>query len=155
MVDAGDRELSREECLLLEEHAAQCAACSGLKEFWGNIRADIKKAPKAGLPESLESRVRSLCHAEIGAAQAGRSRQDLSSEAVPVPRPIWAALAVLTALTLTLLVGGIEEFSRSKEVTVEIVLLAALILQNGLTLFFAPVIMRRRGLGDMGIGWIK
>jgi hypothetical protein len=155
MVDSGDRDLSREELLKVEDHLAQCASCAAFKEFWLNIRADIEKAPKAGLPGPLDSRVQSLCHAEIAGARADQSRPDLAREGVLVPRPIWAALALLTALTLALLVGGIEEFSRSREVTPEIVLLAALILQNGLTLFFAPVIVRRRRLDDMEIGLIK
>ena len=154
ILEAGDRALSREELLLVEDHLAHCSACAAFKEFWHNIRADLERAPKTELPASLETRVRSLCHAEISGGRAGRKQAALSRDA-SVPRPIWAALAVLTALTLVFLVGGIEDFSRSREVTVEIILLLILILQNGLTLFFAPVIMRRRRLPHMELEVIK
>jgi anti-sigma factor RsiW len=155
MVEAGDRELSREELLMVEDHLAQCPACTALKEFWQNIRAGLEKAPKAGIPAPLESRVRSLCHAEISALRAGQTQPDLSSKSAPVPWTIWAALAVLTGLTLALLVGGIEQFSRTREVTRGVLLLLILVLQNGLTLFFAPLVMRRQRLTNMHMGLIK
>ena len=145
MIEAEEGILSREERLMVEEHLAQCAGCSAFKGFWENIRADLEKAPQAELPASLETRVRSLCHAEISAAPTGR-KQPAPSRDVLVPWPIWIAVAFLTVLTVALLVGAIEEFSRSREVTAETALLLILILQNGLTLFFAPVVMRRRRL---------
>jgi len=154
MLDGEDRILSREELLAIEDHLAQCAACSAFKEFCENVRADLEKAPQAELPAALETRVRSLCHAEISAVRAGRKQLAASREA-SVPRPIWVAVAFLTVLTVALLVGAIEEFSRSKEVTAVTALLLILILQNGRTLFFAPVIMRRRRLTDMDIEFIK
>jgi anti-sigma factor RsiW len=154
MLEAGDRLSSREELLVVEDHLAQCAACSAFKEFWENIRAELEKAPKPELPAALESRVRSLCLAEIIAGDTGKKRPARPRDA-SVPWPVWTALAVLTALTVALLVGGVEEFSRSREVTVEILFLLVLILQNGLTLFFMPVIMRRRRLTDLELGLIE
>lgn len=151
MLEAGDRDPSREELLIIEDHLVHCAACAAFMEDWQNIRANLEKAPKPELPLSLETRVRSLCHDEIEARRAVQKQPDFSRDA-SVPWPIWAALAVLTGLTLALVIHAIEEFSRSREVTLEIVLLLALILQNGLTLFFVPVIMRRRRLSHVEFG---
>jgi hypothetical protein len=154
MLEAGDRVLSREEQLSIEDHLAHCPGCAFFKEFLADVRSCLEKASKPELPADVDAQVRSLCCAEISRRHPGQKQAALSRDA-SVPWPIWAALAVLTALTLAFLIPGIEEFSKSQELTAEIILLLILILQNGLTLFLAPVIMRRRRLIHMELGQVK
>jgi len=154
MLEAEEGVLSGEERLIIEGHLAQCPACSAIKEVWENIRADLERMPQAELPDSLESRIRTLCHDEINAGWASQ-KQAVPSRDASVPWPIWVAFAVLTMLTVALIIHGIEEFSKSREVTAEILLLLTLVLQNGLTLFFTPVVMRSRRLAPQEFGLIR
>jgi DNA-directed RNA polymerase specialized sigma24 family protein len=64
------------------------------------------------------------------------------------PWPIWAALAVLTGLTLCFLIPGLAGFRQSQKLTLETALVLLVILQNALMLFFAPLLMRRGRLSQ-------
>ncbi len=145
ILESGDRELSREEQHSIDDHLARCASCSGFREFWLTVRVSMQSSPATDLPPDLDDGIRFVCHDAIEARGAKRhSRPDASRESAPVPWPIWAALSVLTALTLAFLIPEILEFWQNQELTPGFVLALVLILQNALALFFVPIIIRRQ-----------
>jgi hypothetical protein len=156
ILESGDRELSREEQHSIDVHLARCASCNRFREFWLTLRIPIQSSPPAGLPPDLDERVRLICHDAIEArGEIRRSRPDASGENASVPWPIWAALSVLTVLTLAFLIPEILEFWRSQELTSGFVLALVLILQNALALFFVPIIVRRQPWNRLDLGRVQ
>ena len=60
-----------------------------------------------------------------------------------VPGFIWAAIGAVTVLTLGFLIPAIHKVIENQKLTFGAVLILVLVLQNTLTLFFAPVVLRR------------
>jgi anti-sigma factor RsiW len=149
ILEVGERKLSPEERLTLEQHLAKCPACAGFKDSWEDLHLFLEKAPAPALPPELEQRVRLACHEELGTRPLRRARPRRATTAVRVPWPIWVALAVLTVLTAAFLVPGVEGFLHDQKFTLEAVLVLGIILQNALMLFFAPIILNKRG----GLSW--
>jgi anti-sigma factor RsiW len=143
ILDVGERKLNLEEQVALEHHLARCPACAGFKDLWEDIHVSLQKAPPPGLASELEQRVRLACHLELDSRLQRQRQTARSAPAAPVPWPIWAALAALTVLTAGFLIPGLEEFLQKQSFSLRTVLTFVLMLQNALTLFFVPIIMRR------------
>lgn len=144
MIEAGERELAREERLLLERHLARCVACASFGNFLNELEFSVHDVPGPALPSELENRVRLACHEELESKVQGRRKRSRSAPSAGVPWAIWAALVALTVLTLSFLIPGVEAFRQEQKITLEAVVALLLVFQNALMLFFAPVIMRRR-----------
>jgi len=142
MLESEERELVREERLSLEEHLETCPDCAAFRSFRGELRNSLREARGSALSAELSDRVRILCHAELGSRVRSDAGQAPGRRPAAVPWPIWAALLVLTGLTLCFLIPGLEEFSESQKLTLGTVLVLLVILQNALMLFFAPLVMR-------------
>ena len=125
--------LGPEERSKLDAHLARCTRCLDFREFWRTLQGRVSNTAPAGAPSGLAERVRRAAHAELHSGAAGPA----------VPGFVWAALAALTILTVGILIPGVQEFVENQKLTVGTGLVLALILQNTLTLFFAPVVLRR------------
>jgi hypothetical protein len=156
ILESRERELSREEQRSIENHLAQCASCNRFREFWLGLRIPIQNSPAADLPPDLDDRVRLSCHDALETSGGKRRRAQPSAprQSAPVPWPIWAALSVLTVLTLAFLIPGILEFWQNQKLTPGIVLVLVLILQNALALFFVPIIVRRQQWNRLDLGGV-
>ena len=143
MLESGERELLREECLALEEHLETCTDCAAFRSFCGGLRSRLKEATGLTISAELSDSVRLLCRAELDFLSRSRPGQDFGRRAAAVPWPVLAALLVLTGLTLVLLIPGLEDFRQSQKLTLGTALVLLVILQNALMLFFAPLLMRR------------
>jgi hypothetical protein len=148
MLESEERELLREECLALEKHQEICPDCAAFRSFWGGLRSRLKEATGPALSAELSDSVRLRCRAELDSLSRSRSGQDFGRRAAAVPWPIWAALLVLTGLTLCFLIPGLAGFRQSQKLTLETALVLLVILQNALMLFFAPLLMRRGRLSQ-------
>jgi anti-sigma factor RsiW len=148
ILDVGERDLNPEERVALEHHLARCPACAGFKDLWEDIHVSLHKAPSPGLSSEIEERVRLVCHQELDSKFQRQTQEARSAPAAPVPWPIWAALAALTVLTAGFLIPGLEEFLQKKSFSLRTVLTFVLILQNAVTLFFVPIIMRGRRISQ-------
>jgi anti-sigma factor RsiW len=144
ILEEGERALSPEERAAVEAHLAVCAGCERFSVFWRDlaVRLDRGRAPE--LTPDLAEKVRAAAHAEIYSRLGERTGRAARTSSAPVPALIWAALAVITVLTVGFLLPGIEEFLQNPRLSFETALVLILLLQNALTLFFAPVLMRRR-----------
>jgi predicted anti-sigma-YlaC factor YlaD len=130
ILEAEERELSREERIAVDDHLNHCAECAGFRDFQKELRLSLQNVPAQRLSSELDNKVRLICHTE------------LRRESTGVPWVIWAALVVLTLLTIDFLIPRIERFWQDQKITLETALVLVLLLQNALMLFFAPVIMR-------------
>ncbi len=143
MLESGERELLREERLALEEHLKTCPDCAAFRGFWEDLRSRLREATGPTLSAELSDNVRLRCRAELELKLPSHRKPALSKGPAGVPWPIWAALLVLTSLTLYFLIPGVEEFRQSQKLTLGTVLVLLIIFQNALMLFAAPLLMRR------------
>jgi len=143
MLESDDRELLREERPALEEHLEGCSKCAAFRSFRGSLREQLREAAGPALPDELSDRVRLRCRAELDSLARTRAGQDFGRRPAAVPWPIWAALLVLTGLTLVFLVPGLEEFRQSQKLTLGAIVALLVILQNALMLLCTPLLMRR------------
>ena len=136
--------LGPEERSKLDAHLARCARCSDFREFWRALQGRVSDPAPAGAPSGLAERVRRAAHAELRSGPAGEASRAPADAGPAVPGFVWAALAAITFLTLGFLIPGVQDFVENQKLTLGTGLVLVLILQNTLTLFFAPVVLRRR-----------
>jgi len=148
MMESDERDLLREERLALDEHLETCPGCVAFRSFRGDIRRYLQEAAGPALSDELSDSVRLRCRAELDAFSRTPAGQDSGKRPAAVPWPIWAALLVLTGLTLLFLIPGLEEFRQSRELTLGAAIVLLVIFQNALMLFFAPLLMRRGRLSQ-------
>lgn len=138
-----ERILGPEERAKVDAHLADCARCSDWRELWGALRERIPKMPKPELPSGLAERVRLAAHAEILSQSRGEALLARKGTRPAVPGFIWAAFAAVTVLTLGFFIPGVQDFVENQKLTLGTALVLLLIVQNTLTLLFAPVVLRR------------
>ncbi|OGD22473.1 MAG: hypothetical protein A2W03_02620 [Candidatus Aminicenantes bacterium RBG_16_63_16] len=136
--------LGPEERSKLDTHLARCARCLDFREFWRALQGRVSFTAPAGAPSGLAERVRRAAHAELHSGLAGEAWWAPADARPEVPGFVWAALAAITILTLGFLIPGVQDFVENQKLTLGTGLVLVLILQNTLTLFFAPVVLRRR-----------
>ncbi len=127
----------------MESHLSRCARCSDLRNFKKALHERVAEVAAPELPAGLDARVRKSAHAELIARLGGRVAGARPDVKVEVPGLIWAALTVITVLTLSFLIPGVQDLVENQKLTLGTGLVLILILQNALTLFFAPVVLRR------------
>jgi len=142
MLEKSERERSLEERHVLEAHLESCPDCSAFRDFREGLRVVREKAPVPELDAGLAEKVRLRCHAELA--------QKSSVLLAGVPWPIWAAFGILTVITLGFFIPQTLDFFSTKEFTPAMGLLLAILLQNAVMLFFAPIVIRRRRIGHNG-----
>jgi hypothetical protein len=142
MLEKSEREWSLEERRVLEAHLENCPVCAAFRDFRANLRSSWQKAPAANPDAELVEKVRRRCYAELLQKSPGRPPR--------VPWSIWAAFGILTVITLGFFIPQIQEFFTTKEFTPAMGYLSAILLQNAVMLFFAPVIMRRQRMDRNG-----
>jgi anti-sigma factor RsiW len=139
MLEKSEKERSPEERRALESHLETCPDCAAFRDFRESLRVAREMASAPALEPELAEKVRLRCHAELA--------QKSSRKPAGVPWSIWAAFGLLTVITLGFFIPQIMDFFATKEFTPAMGLLLAILLQNAVMLFFAPVIMRRQHIG--------
>jgi len=134
ILEAEEKELGRDERLLIDEHLILCPECAAFRDFSQKIRFSLRSPAVLSLPSELDNRTRLVCHAKLGKKTAD------------VPWMIWVGFAGLTLLTVIFFIPRIDEFWQNQKITLEMALGLVLLIQNALMLFFAPVVVRRQGL---------
>jgi anti-sigma factor RsiW len=147
-MESGRKELLREERLALDNHLEKCPGCAAFLAFRQDLRSRIREGAGPALSSDLSDRVRLRCLAELDSRSRRGVGRDLRRSPATVPWPVWAALLVLTGLTLVFLIPGLEQFSRSQKLTLGTALGLLVILQNALALFAAPLLMKRGRLSQ-------
>jgi anti-sigma factor RsiW len=138
-----DRGPGLEDRAKVDAHLAECARCSDWREFWRTLRESVTGSPAPELPPSLAERVRQAAHAAILSRSGGGTSRARAQARPALPGFIWAAFAAITVLTLGFLMPGVRDFIDNQKLTLGTALVLILILQNTVTLFFAPVALRR------------
>jgi anti-sigma factor RsiW len=143
LIEAWGRKLEAAEEMALADHAARCARCQVRLADWQKLRSVLPSLAAPRLSSELEEKVRNLCHAEISRkrrpAPVPSRRKDLA-----LPAFFWPTFGTLVFLTVALLVPGLRALLRYGLWTFPAILAVVLVVQNGLTLLFAPLVLARR-----------
>jgi hypothetical protein len=139
---SSDEELCPEEVKVVEEHLADCAQCTQLRDDLKKIWMDMKAMPKPVLPPELAEKTRERCYAELK-KQYEVKKSALRSSPGPIPIYVWAVLIVLTVLTMFVTIPVISEIRLDESLSFKSAAVLTLIIQNAVMLFFAPVLIRK------------
>lgn len=150
ILESDQRELLREERLALEAHLETCSGCTAFQRFKRSLREKFREASGPALSDKLSDSVRVRCLAELDSPSRTRAGLDSGRRPAAVPWPIWAALIVLTGLTVLHLIPGLEEFRQSQKLTPGTIVSLLIILQNAVMLMCTPLLMRRGRLSQIG-----
>jgi hypothetical protein len=153
ILEARERALLREERLALEAHLKACPGCSSFQEFLREVGTSVREEAGPELFSELAENVRLRCRAELDSRSRAGADKEVGRRPAQVPWPIWAALFVLTGLTLFFLIPGLEQFRQSQKLTPGTAVVLGIVLQNFLMLFASPLLMRRGRLSQYRSGY--
>jgi hypothetical protein len=143
MIDGRDRTLDRTEVRAIEQHLTQCASCARFQEDLHKIQNGLRAFSCPAPSDEMIQKTKSLCYAEMGAAQTSRSVISQRGQLRSVPKIIWAAVFVLTVLTGILIISLLPGFEIEEPVSLKTILIITLVVQNAAMLFFAPVLIQK------------
>jgi len=143
IIDYSERNLSQEELRAIEQHLAQCSECARFEKDFRNIRNSLQKMSPLTPPDELERRIRDMCQDELSSRLAAEKQLVSHTHPSPVPWIIWVALVSLIVLTAFLLVSLFKNTGLNQPLSFEGAFVLAVMLQNAVMLFFAPLIIRK------------
>ncbi len=117
----------------LDRHLAACPACAAFQADLAKVRSHFQSGTQPVLPAALDARTRAAWRAEL----AGPPRP------TPLPRWLGAALGVLTAMTVVVVYPIFAGPEIVEPLSFRTAASIALLLQNGVMLFFAPILFRK------------
>jgi hypothetical protein len=115
----------------LERHLASCPACAAFQADLARIRGHFRVGMPPVLPPALDARTKAAWRSDL-----------MAPRPAPLPRWLWAALAVLTALTAVIVYPIFADPEIFELLSFRTAAGIALLMQNGLMLFFAPILLR-------------
>lgn len=116
-------------------HAAACPGCAAFAADLAELERRAGALPRPALPAALDARTRRTIRAAF----------DAEARRAPLPRGMALALAVLTAMTVVIVFPVIWSGEIADPLTFRSATAIALLLQNGVMLFVAPILFRRFG----------
>jgi anti-sigma factor RsiW len=144
IIESSDEDLSLEELSAIEKHIARCALCAHFQDDLEKIRMGVKTMPQPILPPDLAQKTRLRCQAEISRQPAAASKIAKLIPSDPIPKYVWAALLPLILLTVLVLAPTLKEIRLDQTLTFASAAALTIIIQNAVTLLFAPILIRRR-----------
>ena len=143
IIDYSERNLGQDELRAIEQHLAQCSECTCFEKDFKNIRISLQKMSPLTPPDELERRIRDMCQDELSSRLAAEKQLVSHTHPSPVPWIIWVALVSLIVLTAFLLVSLFKNTGLNQPLSFEGAFVLAVMLQNAVMLFFAPLIIRK------------
>jgi len=129
LLDCSPEDLGKDTLEKMQQHISHCAACASLDDDLRKIRFHLREVQPQIPSEELSERTRKLCHAQLNTPS--------------IPKYIWAALAALLVLTGVLMLPFAREFMQNQALSIPMVSILILMIQNLAMLFFAPVLIQR------------
>lgn len=116
----------------LERHLAACPGCAAFQADLARIRGHFRTERPPVLPPALDAGTRAAWREELA-----------SPRPAPLPRWLGAALGVLTALTAIVVYPIFASPEIVEPLSFRTAATIALLLQNGMMLLFAPILLRK------------
>jgi hypothetical protein len=100
-----------------------------LEDDLNEILTYLQQAPLPMPSDEFFEKTRSLCHVRLGRS--------------PIPKFIWAAIAILLILTGILMLPLAKEIGLDQPLSLPTIGVLILVLQNLLMLFFTPILIQK------------
>jgi len=138
LIETGQKGSGPEERSQIEEHLQDCPRCASLKDDLDTIRGALTHIPSASLPEELDTKTSHLCRERLGQIQKHKKER----HAAP-PLAIWILFAFLLSLTAYLTIPLFKNLESEQSLSVQMIVILAIMIQNVVMLFFAPVLFKK------------
>lgn len=129
IMDLSEENLGKDQIEEIRQHVSSCARCSSLEDELRRIRLHLQKIPPLIPSAEFFEHSRKLCHAKLNAPS--------------IPKFIWGAFAALLVLTGVLMLPLARELMQDQPLSFPTVSILILMIQNLVTLFFAPILIQR------------
>lgn len=146
IIGLSGKHLNREELSYLERHLSSCERCACFKEDLNRIRQGLEAMPIPQPSDDLVRQTRFKCYTKLKTMHVGKSI-DISHVSV-ISGSIWAMLFILIALTLIWSVSLLKNFNVSQPLSSQTIAVLAIMIQNGVMLCFAPLLIGKCRLGN-------
>ena len=152
IISQGEEQLSAEMFRQVEEHTARCGRCARFRNDLETLRRGMAEMPQPQLSRLMDEQTRIRCREEAGSRTADPLPLPGSWRRFPIPRLIWASIPILMVLTALVMAFGLDDLlNESGSLTAATFI--ALILQNGVMLVFAPILLFARRRKSAGSHW--
>ncbi|MGB9005621.1 MAG: hypothetical protein WCB96_07855 [Candidatus Aminicenantales bacterium] len=143
LIETEDKDFGPADDQGLAGHLAQCAGCRAKLAAWKSLRLRLSHLSAPPLSPGLEQKVRRLCYAEIDRIQRPAPVSARPGES-KLPGFLWPIFGALVLISVVLLFSGLQALVERGLWTPQATLALILIVQNGLTLLLAPLLLARR-----------
>ena len=143
MIERSEGDFNEKELILLEEHVSRCSGCASLRDDLEKIRNDLKKLEVPLPSEELIRQTQLVCQSQMKKQQTIHAKATRDVQYKPIPTLIWAAIGILFFLTIILMVPLIKGLTSDLPLTFQTAILFVIMLQNAVTLCFAPILFRK------------
>jgi anti-sigma factor RsiW len=139
ILEADDRPLDEAERRRLDEHLRACSACRAFEAGRAALRRGIREIADEKLPPALSERTRKACLDSL-AGRAAAASPAAARRRVPVPVVVVSVL--FTALATLWLAATLADVTPAQSLPKAAWVAVAFIVQNVLTLFVSPLVLR-------------
>lgn len=151
IINSTEKDLSEGELSQIERHVSHCVQCKGFEEDLKNIRISLKKIKAPASSLELTRKTLNMCHAQWSTVHPVDIRATRRIRSMPIPLYIWAAFISLIALTVILVLPFLRQLQLTQTLSLPIVVVLAIMIQNAVMLCFAPLLLRRYRSENQGL----
>jgi len=142
IIEEAQKELETNTKLSFEAHLTKCEKCLSFVERYNGLRLGLKKLKTPSTSEKLVEGTKMLCYDELKNQNGLISFAAKKSRENETPLMVWFALLVLLGLTLIWAFPVLKDYVEEQLVTKHTIYLVMIVVQNILTLIYAPVLFR-------------
>ncbi len=143
IIHSSEQEFSPEELKSLEKHLSECDRCGHLQADLKDIQSGVQRWKGPSPSNELDQQTCLMCHEILRAEQEAESCSVKQSLVPKISRPAWVVLVSLIVLTTIWISPLLKECDLSLPLTPETTTVLAIMIQNGILLCFAPLLIRR------------
>jgi len=125
----------------IENHLRSCSSCTRFLEDLSAVEGYMDSMPSLSPPEQVRDKTFQLCLASLEAQE--RAAPGVNTGRKRLPKIIWAALFLLIGLTAGIVTTLFTDLNLSEGLTPKSAMIATIMIQNAVMLFFAPVLLRK------------
>lgn len=150
IIDSSEEDFNEEQRNRIEEHLARCPRCRKFKKDLERIHSYLKGITPPSPSVQVESLTRHLCHIRMGKSLSPEEKTSARIHTPAIPVYIWVALVSLTVLTLILTLPLIRGLTSGQPLSLTLIGVLVLVIQNAAMLCFSPILLRKYRLKNQG-----
>lgn len=143
IIESSEGDLSPEKLSELQQHLSQCTKCARFEEDLQKMRIGLNQLPPPLPSLELERRTRLICQTSLISHKKLERKATLPFPLTPLPKTIWAALILITILTLIWALPSLKQFPLDQTSSFRAWMVLGIIIQNVTMLILSPLLLRQ------------